>query len=148
VAIGLLTKSATAHQCVSVEKLSLFVVDESPMSFDSTSRVPGLQQPANSSSVEAGHGRRLYERFPIDTQLQICWEEAKGAHRQIRARAIDVSKLGVQVESERAIATGTVVNVFTASFGPIGRASVRHCTQHGMGYRLGLYMPDRFVDDL
>jgi hypothetical protein len=63
------------------------------MSFDSTSRVPGAQQPENSGSVEAGHGRRLYERFPIDTQLQICWEEAKGAHRQIRARAIDVSKL-------------------------------------------------------
>jgi len=58
------------------------------MSFDSTSRLPAVQQPANSGSVEAGHGRRLYERFPIDTQLQICWEEAEGAHRQIRARAI------------------------------------------------------------
>jgi hypothetical protein len=124
------------------------LVWESPMGFDSTSRSPGAEPPANSGPVDPGHGRRLYERFPIDTQLQICWEEGKGAHRQIRARAIDVSKLGVQVESERAIAAGTVVNVFTAGFSPIGRASVRHCTQHGMGYRLGLYMPDRFVDDL
>jgi hypothetical protein len=118
------------------------------MGFDSRSRSRGAEQPANSESSEPGHGRRLYERLPIDTQLQICWEEGQGAHRQIRARAIDVSKLGVRVESERAIATGTVVNVFTANFSPIGRASVRHCTQNGMGYRLGLYMPDRFVDDL
>lgn len=118
------------------------------MSFDSTSPSPGPEQPANSASGESGHCRRLYERFPIDAQLQICWEEGKGVRRQIRARAVDVSKSGVQVEAERAIANGTVVNVFSANFSPIGRASVRHCTQKGMGYRLGLYMPDRFVDDL
>lgn len=69
------------------------------------------------------------------------------AGRFVRVR-LTFSKLGVQVEAERAIATGTVVNVFSANFSPIGRASVRHCTQKGMGYRLGLYMPDRFVDDL
>jgi len=121
------------------------------MSFDSAlypaedDKTADLPQP---NAGENGASRRLYERFPIDTQLQICWEEGKGARRQVRARAVDVSKLGVQVESERAIATGTVVNVFSANFSPIGRASVRYCTQKGMGYRLGLYMPDRFVDDL
>jgi len=118
------------------------------MNFDSTSPRPGPEPPANAGANEPQHGRRLYERFPIDAQLQICWEEGKGLRRQIRARTIDVSKMGLQVESERAIATGTVVTVFSAGFSPIGRASVRHCTQKGMGYRLGLYMPDRFVDDL
>ena len=116
------------------------------MSFDSTSRSSDGEQPAV-SSAEA-QSRRLYERFPVNALLQICWDEGKGVRRQIRARAIDVSKQGVQVESERAIPAGTLVNVFSANFSPIGRASVRHCTQKGMGYRLGLYMPDRFVDDM
>jgi hypothetical protein len=121
------------------------------MSFDSTSSSAEGGKPADSPQRYAGENgtsRRLSERLPIDAQLQICWEEGKGVRRQIRARAIDVSKFGIQVESERAIATGTVVNVFTANFSPIGRASVRHCTPKGMDYRLGLYMPDRFADDL
>jgi hypothetical protein len=121
------------------------------MNFDSTSYSAEEDKPANSPQPYAGENgtsRRLYERLPIDTQLQICWEEGKGVRRQVRARAVDVSKFGVQVESERAIATGTVVNVFTANFSPIGRAAVRHCSPKGMDYRIGLYMPDRFADDL
>jgi hypothetical protein len=122
------------------------------MSFDSTSSYSAEDDaPATSPDThvgENGASRRLYQRFPIDAQLQICWEEGKGVRRQVRARAVDVSKFGIQVESERAIATGTLVNVFTANFSPIGRASVRHCTPKGMDYRIGLYMPDRFADDL
>jgi len=122
------------------------------MSFESPLLPTGLPvSPENSApSTEAEHGasRRMYERFPIDTQLQICWEESKGVRRQIRARTIDASKFGVQVQTEKSIPTGTLVNVFTANFTPIGRASVRHCTPKGMDYRIGLYMPDRFVDDL
>lgn len=121
------------------------------MSFDSTSFSGEDDKPANSTQPYAGEngtGQRLTARFPIDAQLQICWEEGKGIRRQVRARAVDVSKFGIQVESERAIPTGTVVNVFSANFSPIGRASVRHCTPKGMDYRLGLYMPDRFADDL
>jgi len=101
-----------------------------------------------SDDAEHGASRRMYERFPIDTQLQICWEESKGVRRQIRVRTVDASKFGVQVEAQKSIPTGTLVNVFTANFTPIGRASVRHCTPKGMDYRIGLYMPDRFVDDL
>lgn len=116
------------------------------MSFDSTAfSADGGKNP---TAAEDGASRRLSDRFPADAQLQICWEEGRGIRRQVRARAVDVSKFGIQVECEKAIATGTVVNVFTANFSPIGRASVRHCTPKGMDYRLGLYMPDRFADDL
>lgn len=121
------------------------------MSLESTGMPAGSEEPAEvhqAGEPESAASRRLHERFPIDAQLQICWEEGKGVHRQVHARAIDVSKFGVQVESERAIPTGTVVNVFSANFSPIGRASVRHCTPKGMDYRLGLYMPDRFAEDL
>jgi hypothetical protein len=121
------------------------------MSFDSTSYPSEDDKPANSTQPHASEratNRRLCERLPINSRLQICWEEGKGVRRQVQARAVDVSKFGVQVEAERAIPTGTLVNVFSSDFSPIGRASVRNCTPKGMDYRLGLYMPDRFVDDL
>jgi hypothetical protein len=105
-------------------------------------------QAGTSGEAEHGPGRRLYGRFPLNSQIQICWEEAKGLQRQIRARTVDASKFGLQVQAERSIPTGTLVNVFSSNFTPIGRASVRHCTPKGMDYRIGLYMPDRFVDDL
>ena len=123
------------------------------MSFDSP--IPMVPtdpaSPENSGpqgEAERGASRRAHERFPMDGHLQICWEEGKGVRRQIRVRTIDTSKCGVQVEAQRSIPTGTLVNVFSANFTPIGRASVRHCTPKGMDYRIGLYMPDRFVDDL
>jgi len=121
------------------------------MSVDTLSNPAETAKPSDSPASHAcenGASRRLYERMPLNSELQICWEEGKGVRRQVRARAIDVSKFGIQVESQRAIPTGTLVNVFNASFSPIGRASVRHCTPKGMDYRLGLYMPDRFADDL
>ncbi|HKW96864.1 MAG TPA: hypothetical protein VJN43_03980 [Bryobacteraceae bacterium] len=103
---------------------------------------------SNESGPVAAENRRLSERLPVNTLLQICWEEKKDVRRQVRARAIDVSKFGIQVESEKSIPTGTLVYVYTAQFTPISRASVRHCAPKGMNYRIGLYMPDRFVDDL
>ena len=114
------------------------------MSFDSPSEHerPSAHEPCTAAD------RRLYERLPIDTPLQLRWEERKGVQRQVRACAVDVSKFGLQVKSERAIAAGTVVNVYSAQFVPIGRASVRHCTIQGMDYRIGLYMPDLFMEDL
>ena len=110
-----------------------------------------LQLPSRRPSPEhaaASAEQRAHERVPINTQLQLRWEEKKGVQRQIRARAVDVSKVGVQVESEKAIPTGTIVNVYSAQFAPIGRASVRHCTPKGMDYTIGLYMPDLFMQDL
>jgi len=106
------------------------------------SRSPSPEHTAESAE------RRAHERVPVNTQLQLRWEEKKGAQRQVRARAVDVSKFGLQVESEKAIAAGTIVNVYSAHFAPIGRASVRQCTPKGMDYRIGLYMPDLFMQDL
>ena len=92
--------------------------------------------------------RRAHERVPINTELQLRWEERKGVQRQVRARAVDVSKFGLQIVSERAIPGGTIVSVYTAQFAPVGRASVRHCSAKGMDYTIGLYMPDLFMQDL
>ena len=90
----------------------------------------------------------IYERLPAGTQLLLRWGERKGVQRQISARAFDVSKSGLQGLFERAIAAGTLVNVYTAGFVPIGRTSVRQCTIKGLDYSIGLYMPGQSTPDL
>ncbi len=52
-----------------------------------------------SCTAESRANRSLYERLPINTQLQLCWEERKGVQRQVRVRAVDANKCGVQVDS-------------------------------------------------
>jgi hypothetical protein len=87
-------------------------------------------------------------RLAIGTPLQIRWEERKGAQRQIRVLLMDVQKSALWVKSERAIAAGTLVNLYTAESVPLGRASIRECTTRAMDYSIGLYLPGRFTPDL
>lgn len=87
-------------------------------------------------------------RLAIGTQLQIRWEECKGVQRQMRVLLTDVQKSSLRVKAERAIAAGTLVNLYTAEFVPIGRASIRECTTKAMDYSIGLYLPGRSTPDL
>jgi hypothetical protein len=107
----------------------------------------------HSPAIEGHHAedpaaQRLHDRHPFGGALHLCWEEAKGVKRRIRAHGIDRSKFGILVEAERPIATGTIIAVEGANFVMLGRAAVRHCTPKGMNYRIGLYMPDLLARDL
>ena len=88
------------------------------------------------------------KRLAIGTQLQIRWEEHKGVQRQMRVLLMDVQKSTLRVRAERAIAAGTLVNLYTAEFVPSGRASIRECTTRAMDYSIGLYLPGRSTPDL
>jgi len=96
------------------------------------------------NAVEEDRGR-LHDRVAVNARLDIYWDDPKNGQRHARVRAADLSKFGMQVESERAIPTGTVVLIYTAQGGVVGRASVRHCVPVGMNYKVGLYLPDRLT---
>lgn len=87
-------------------------------------------------------GQRLHDRLSVQRDVRLCWE-----NRVLLARAVDISRFGLLVETERAIAPGTVVSVQTNA-APIGRACVRHCTPKGTKYRIGLHLPDRVLREL
>jgi hypothetical protein len=89
--------------------------------------------------------RRYQPRVAADSPILICCQDPKGIQRRIRVRALDTSKTGMLVQSEEPIKPGTVVYVQTSSFSVLGKASVRHCTQKGLRYRIGLYVPDPLV---
>jgi len=109
---------------------------------------PDQQRHASPSGADNHSEPGVDQRLRIGTQLHIRWEERKGVQRQIRARAMGISKVGLLVQSERAIAAGTLVILYTAGFVPIGRASVRECTTRGLDYSVTLYMPGRSTPDL
>src|SRR5690242_14250706 len=117
------------------------------VSISSASLPPDQQSHASPSAADDHSDSGGDERLRISTQLQICWEERKGIQRQVRARAMGVCKSELRVQSERAIAAGTIVVLYTAGFVPIGRASVRECTTRGLDYSVTLYMPGRSTPD-
>ena len=93
-----------------------------------------------------GAGKRLHARLTVQRQVRLCWRGSEG-DRVLHARAIDISRFGMLVEAEKAIAPGTLVSVQTNAT-VIGKACVRHCTPKGAKYRIGLHMPDRMVREL
>lgn len=96
----------------------------------------------NSLEPPKPRSRRRDPRIPRNSQVFLCCVDRQGGQRRFRALAVDVSKNGVLVQTDEAIKTGTVVYLQTAGFMALGRASVRHCTQKGLKYRIGLYLPD------
>ena len=104
------------------------------------------QKPSNSCG--AGDEKGRHDHLSINSQLQLCWQEKHSAQRQVRAQVVEVGKSSIEVKSERRIAAGTVVFIYTSQFTPIGRATVRNCAPNGMDYRIALYVPDRFLQEL
>ena len=106
---------------------------------------PNAQQSGSSHAATAVAparvDRRLHPRVAIDCQVCLCWRDRQGDH-VLRATARNVSKLGMLVETDKAIAPGVVVSVETNS-ATLGSGCVRHCTPAGLKYRIGLHTPDR-----
>jgi len=113
-----------------------------PSSRPAAAAPPDLPQPAKAKS------RRRDQRIPRDSQIVLCYVDRQGRQQRSRARAVDVSKTGILVQTEEPVPQGSIVFLQTANFTALGKASVRHCTQKGMKYRIGLYLPDPLPRDI
>jgi hypothetical protein len=104
--------------------------------------------PLHSPQPAKAKSRRRNERVPRDREVVLCCLDRQGRQQRLRARAVDVSKTGILVQSEEPVKEGTVVFLQTANFTALGKAAVRHCTRKGMRYRIGLYLPDPLPRDI
>lgn len=95
---------------------------------------------------ENGASKRLHKRQTVQRDVRLFWQNGQGS-QMIYARALDLSRFGILVETEKAIAPGTVISVQTNAR-ILGKACVRHCTPKGAKYRIGLLMPDRTMRTL
>jgi len=103
--------------------------------------------PPNPATVAAavtaqGQGRdnRKIKRLPVDYRCSLFSREAAG-QRYIPARGINMSRAGALIETEEAVAIGSVVSIKVNKLGLMGTASVRHCTAKGGRFRIGLHFP-------
>lgn len=98
--------------------------------------------PLHSPQASKAKSRRRNERVPRNSEVVLCCLDRQGRQQRFRARAVDVSKTGILVQTEEPVKEGTIVFLQTTNFTALGKASVRHCTQKGTRYRIGLYLPD------
>lgn len=78
------------------------------------------------------------ERYKVDFQVFIAWQDAKGVTRRASGRCVDLSASGAKVETRDHFPARTMVLVSSDSFGRMGNAIVRYCLRVGMKYYVGL----------
>ena len=89
--------------------------------------------------------RRRNPRVATNARITIYLEDGRGGRRSIEVRAIDISRTGILVQSDHPIPTGAVGFLQTATLNLTGRATVRYCRPQGLGYRIGMYLPDALI---
>ena len=82
--------------------------------------------------------RRAKERQPTDGDFHLKWMDKKGQAQQIDADGLDLSPLGIGIESTVELEPGTIVRVQSEDPQLIGTAVVKHCTPRGRVFGVGL----------
>jgi hypothetical protein len=107
---------------------------------------PGSPPPMPIAEARANH--RFYDRLPVKCRFSIYTEDSQAGQRCIPARGINMSKAGALVESEEPIRPSSQVYVKATGLGLMGSATVRHCTQKGSKFRIGLHFPNPLIRPL
>ncbi|MDZ4799114.1 MAG: PilZ domain-containing protein [Bryobacteraceae bacterium] len=85
-----------------------------------------------------GTGRKL-DRIPKCCTVSISWEASLGgAPMFARAKTVDISTTGMQIELPTQIPVNAAVNVRCDELRISGRGMVRHCTRKGPRFRVGV----------
>jgi hypothetical protein len=85
-----------------------------------------------------GSGLRRHQRLLHEAPLEIVWTDSSGRDNFQRARAIEISESGMQIEMAYPIKERTYVTVRAEAVAVHGTASVRSCLCRGLKYRIGL----------
>lgn len=87
---------------------------------------------------------RPEERFSVDFQVMLSWQEKNGQVRGSGARCVDLSASGLGIETRDAFPAHSIVLVRSEQFGRMGHATIRYCRREGMKYSVGLLFSTAF----
>jgi len=76
-------------------------------------------------------------RFRFSAGPALHWLE-NGKQVTLRTKAANISEYGAQVVSKKALEVGKTVHMHIPELGLTGRAVVRHCTERGNAFALGI----------
>src|SRR5580700_8974954 len=87
---------------------------------------------------------RPEERYRVDFQVFLSWQDRKGDVHRVSGRCLDLSPAGIRIETRDAFAASQLVLVQSDRFGRMGNASVRYCRRGPMKYSVGLQFSSVF----
>ena len=87
---------------------------------------------------------RPEERFHVDFQIFLSWQEKSGAVRRAMGRCVDLSASGAKLETLDKMDARSMVLVHSEQFGRMGNATIRYCLREGMKYSVGLQFSAAF----
>jgi hypothetical protein len=88
--------------------------------------------------VERKSHLRRHPRQAFDGMVQLSWKDARGLVKSVQARCLDLSAEGARLETDIPIPARTRVTLYSAKYGGLGAASVRHCQRLALRYSLGI----------
>ena len=87
---------------------------------------------------------RPEERYRVDFQVYLAWQDPRAGVRRMQARCTDLSASGAHVETLDRFDPQTMVLVSSEHFGRMGNATIRYCRREGMKYSVGLQFTNAF----
>jgi hypothetical protein len=96
-------------------------------------------------TTQARPNRRRQPRIPTNGRITVYLEDGRGKRRSVEVRVLDASRTGILVQSDHPIPAGTVGFLQAATFPLSGKTTVRYCRQQGLGFRIGLHLPDALI---
>lgn len=81
---------------------------------------------------------RPEQRFRVDFQVFLSWQDRRGTRREAPARCVDLSASGARVEARDQYEVRTQVQITSEQFGRMGTATVRYSRREGMKFIIGL----------
>ncbi|HEY1339787.1 MAG TPA: hypothetical protein VGF59_19880 [Bryobacteraceae bacterium] len=89
--------------------------------------------------------RRAYPRPPVGFRATLTVQKLDGASTTLRARGYDLNKFGAMVAARYPLVPGTVVVIEIRKYALIGIGHVRHCTQQGMKFWIGMEFKNQLM---
>jgi hypothetical protein len=88
--------------------------------------------------VERKSHMRRHPRQPFAGMVQVSWKDPRGLVKSVQAKCLDLSAEGARLETDFPMPARTRVTLYSAKYGGLGAASVRHCQRQGMRYSIGI----------
>ncbi len=89
-------------------------------------------------AMAAKNEERRHVRHPLPGKIKVHWRTAEGHSFNAPAKCVNISRGGLRLELDRAIAVDTLVNIESPEFRIAGVAHVRHCVPKGLRFVIGV----------
>lgn len=91
---------------------------------------------------------RKHPRRPASHRLLLSWIDGQNVNRMTRAKCVDISQSGMQIESPDAIEVRSYITFRDERSKMSGSGSVRYCFRKGLKYRIGVEFSGHFSPEV